>query len=269
MSVPFSIGADVAQVDGGPGPGRIGRAQQFRQVAAQRGVGAGDAHRGSPVHMLPDGITSVASVDRGDRLLRRDPVLLELVGIERDDDGALVAAERRRRGDARQRREQRAHAVQREILHLARAAVGAAEDQLAHGNAAGVETRDERRHGARRHEGAGAVHVADRLRHRLAHVRARMKHQLHQRRALDALAFDVLDAGDVEEVILVVISEIAFHLRRVHAAVGLRHVDRGRAELGENIHRHAPDCQKRRQRNGNDGHHNRDGPPHCAILRAT
>ena len=41
------------------------------------------------------------------------------------------------------------------------------------GNAAGVEARDERRHGARRHEGARAVDVADRLRHRLAHVGAR------------------------------------------------------------------------------------------------
>ncbi len=109
--------------------------------------------------------------------------------------------------------------------------VGAAEDQLADGDAAGVEARDERRHRARRHEGAGAVHVADGFGHRLAHVGALVKDQLHERRALDALALDVIDAGDVEEVILVVVSEVAFHLRRIHAAVGLGHIDRRIAHL--------------------------------------
>ncbi len=90
-----------------------------------------------------------------------------------------------------------------------------------------------------RHEGARAVHIADGLRHRLAHVGVRMKHQLHERRALDALALDVIDAGDVEEVILVVISQVAFHLRRVHAAVRLRDIDGGIAHLRKDIDRHA------------------------------
>ena len=43
-------------------------------------------------------------------------------GIEPDHDRALVAAERRRRRDAGQRGEQRPHAVERDVLHLARAA---------------------------------------------------------------------------------------------------------------------------------------------------
>ena len=37
--------------------------------------------------------------------------------------------------------------------------------------------------------------------------------------------FDVVDAVDVEEVVLVVVGDQPFHLRRVHAAVGLGHVD--------------------------------------------
>ena len=128
-------------------------------------------------------------------------------GFEPDDDGPLVAAEGRRRGDARQRGEQRAHAVERDVLHLAGLRRRAREHQLPDRHAAGVEAHDERRHGAGRHESAGAVDVADHLRHGLAHVGAGMEHQLHQRRALDALRLDVLDAGDVEEVILVVVRQ--------------------------------------------------------------
>ena len=176
---------------------------------------------------------------RRDGFFGRDAVLLELVRIERDHDGPLVAAERRRRGNAGQRREQRAHAVEREILQLALRVRGAAEDQLADGHAARVEASDEGRHGSRRHEGAGAIYIADRLRHGLAMLVPSMKHQLHERRALDAFAFDVIDAGDVEEVILVVISQVAFHLGRVHAAVGLRDVDGRIADLREDIDRHA------------------------------
>ena len=72
-----------------------------------------------PVHMLPEGITSVALLTAAIASSRRDLILPQLVGIERDDDGSLVPAERRRRGNARQRREQRTHAVEREILQLA------------------------------------------------------------------------------------------------------------------------------------------------------
>ena len=70
-----------------------------------------------------------------------------------------------------------------------------------------------------------------------------MEHQLHQSRALDAFALHVIDAGDVEEVILVVISEEAFHLRGIHAAVGLRDVDGRIADLREDVDGHALDRQ--------------------------
>ena len=198
--------------------------------------------------------------DGGDGFVGRDAVLLELVGIERDDDGALVAAEGRRRGDAGQRGEQRAHAVEREVLHFALGVGGAAEDKLADGDAAGVEARDEGRHGAGRHEGARAVHVADGLRHRLAHVGAFVEDQLHERRALNALALHVIDAGDVEEVILVVVSEVAFHLRGVHAAVGLGDVDGGVADLREDIDGHALEGEDGAEGDGDQRDDDGDGP---------
>ncbi len=59
------------------------------------------------------------------------------------------------------------YAVEREILHFALRSGGTAEDQLADRHAACVETGDEGRHGSRRHEGAGAVDVADGFGHRL------------------------------------------------------------------------------------------------------
>ena len=232
----------------------MGVLEQLGEIAAQSGVGPGDALDVAGPHVAGRHHQR-GLADGGDGLFGRDPVLPELVGIERDDDGPLVSAERRRRGNAGQRREERAHAVDGEILHLALRAGGAAEDQHADGDASGIETRDEGRHRSGRHEGAGAVHVADCLRHRLAHVSALVEHQLHERRALDALALDVVDAGDVEEVILVVVSQVAFHLRGVHAAVGLRHVDGGVADLRKDVDGHALDGEHGAERDGDEGHH--------------
>ena len=83
----------------------------------------------------------------------------------------------------------------------------AREHEVAHGHAAGVEPHDERRDRARRHERARPIDVADRLGHRLGHVGAGVEVQLHQGHALDVPALDVVDAADVEEVVLVVVGE--------------------------------------------------------------
>ena len=72
-----------------------------------------------PVHILPDGITRVALLTAAMASSGEMLILLQLVGIERDDDGPLVSAEGRRRGDAGQSGEEGAHAVEGEILHLA------------------------------------------------------------------------------------------------------------------------------------------------------
>ena len=65
----------------------------------------------------------------------------------------------------------------------------------------------------------------------------------------------MLDAGDIEEVVLVVIRQEPVHLRRVHAAVRLGDVDRGIADGRKNINRHAP---HRENGGGRERHHRND-----------
>ena len=164
--------------------------------------------------------------------------MLELRGVQRNHDGSLVTAERRRSGDPGQGGEQRTHAIEGKILQVPLRAIRAAEYQLPHRDAAGVEAGDKWRHRSRRHESARAVHVAHGLRHRLRHIRAFVEDQFHQRRALNALAFHAIDAGDVEEMIFVVVREITFHLSRVHAAIGLGHINGRLANFGKDVDRH-------------------------------
>ena len=133
--------------------------------------------------------------------------------------------------------------------------------EVAHRHAARVEPHHERRHRAGRHERPRPVDVADRLRHRLGHVRSRMEVQLHQRHALDVPRLDVVDAGDVEKVVLVIVGQVAFHLRRVHAAIGLGHVDHRQVEAGKDVDRHEHDCQQTGQRDGRHGNDHRNRTP--------
>ena len=70
----------------------------------------------------------------------------------------------------------------------------------------------------------------------------------------------MVEAGDVEEVILVVVSQVTFHLGRVHAAVGLRHVDGGVSDLGKDVRGHAFECEHGTERNRDEGHHHRQRP---------
>jgi len=175
-----------------------------------------------------------------DDLVRRHAVGLQPLRIDRDHDRAGTAAEGRRGGDARQCGEHRSHPKQRDVLDLRDRSGLAREHEVAHRHAAGVEPHHERRDGAGRHEGLRPVDVVDRLRHRLGHVRARMEEELHQGRALHVSRLHVVDAADVEEVVLVVVGEEALHLRRVHAAVGLADVDHGQIEAREDVNFHAP-----------------------------
>jgi hypothetical protein len=86
-----------------------------------------------------------------------------------------------------------------------------------------------------------------------------MNRQRQQRRVLDRLRLDALDAVHVEEVVLVVVGEVAFHLRGAHPAVRLRDVDHRKVEIGKDIDARAADGKRRRQRDGDDGHQQRDG----------
>jgi hypothetical protein len=66
-----------------------------------------------------------------------------------------------------------------------------------------------------------------------------MEGQLEQRRVLNRLGLDALDAVDVEEVVLVVVRDVAFHLRRAHAAIGLSDVDHRQVEIWKDVGPHS------------------------------
>ena len=197
----------------------------------------GEMRVSSPMLTLPDGMMTLPAVTARITSSGDMPYDAQPIRIDANHDRALAAAERRRRRQARQRRELRPHAVQREILDLAEAAALAREHQVADRHRAGVEAHDERADGAGRHERARAIDVADRLRQRLRHVGAGMKRQLQQAGVLDRLRLDALDAVDVEEVVLVVVDDVPLHLRRAHAAVRLRDVDDRQIEIRERCRR--------------------------------
>ncbi len=77
---------------------------------------------------------------------------------------------------------------------------------------------------------------------------------------MNRLALHAINSRDVEEVILVVIRDVPFHLRRVHAAVRLRDINGRIAHLRENIDRHSPRGQHRKERDGDERHDYRDWP---------
>ena len=145
------------------------------------------------------------------------------------------------------------HLEQRRVLQILElhVRVVAGEDEIADGHAAGVEAHDERR------DGAGGMNARARFTYATVsaiargHVGAGVELQLDQRDALDVLALDVLDAVDVEEVVLVVVGDEPFHLGGVHAAVRLGDVERRDAEVGEDIARHPLHREQTGQQRGN------------------
>ena len=185
----------------------------------------------------------VGSGQGRDDFLGGDAGAAQTIGVKIDKNRAGAAPERRWRRNTRQGGEERPDGIQRGILELGDAARLAGEDELPDGDAARIKTHHERRHGARRHHGAGPVDVADRLTHGLRHVRPRVELELHDRRALDVLGLYVLDARDIKEVIFVIISQEAFHLAGIHAAIGLRDVNRGDVQGREDVLRHALEAE--------------------------
>ena len=210
-------------------------AEFFDRFLADHGV---RVHQQHPVvdADVPRRADDVAVGERLGDLIERQVPRAELVGVDADDDGPLVAPERRRRRNARHVREHRPHPHRGDVLDLLDAQLVRVQYQVADRRAAGVEPGDERRHRPRRHHEAGAVHVGDGFGHRLGHVRAGVEVELDEGHALDVLRLDVLDAVDVEEVVLVVGREQTFHLGGVHAAVGLADVNHRLIQRREDIH---------------------------------
>src|SRR5439155_25423758 len=130
------------------------------------------------------------------------------------------------------------------------------------GDYACVESNDECRASAGRHERACAIHVDDGLRHRLTDVGIRMEEELDEPDVLDGLGFHVLNAVDIHEVILVIVHEVPLHLTRVHPAIRLSDVDHGCSQIGEYVHAHALQSNNGRQSHSDDHHQDRDRTPH-------
>jgi len=90
-----------------------------------------------------------------------------------------------------------------------------------------------------------------------------MELELDQRYALDRFAFDMLDAGDVEEMVFVIVDDEPFHLRRIKAAIRLRDVNGWHPEIREDIPGHPIDRQKTHQCDGYDHRQERDRSSQC------
>ena len=168
----------------GPGAGADRQLEQIVDVRHDELIG--EMRVSSPMLTLPDGMMTLPVLTARITSSGDMPYDAQPVGIDADHDRALAAAERRRRRQAGERRELRAHAIERQILDLAEAARLAREHQVADRHRAGVEAHDERPDRAGRHERARAIDVADRLRHRLGHVGAGMERQLQQRRCSES-----------------------------------------------------------------------------------
>ena len=74
-----------------------------------------------------------------------------------------------------------------------------------------------------------------------------MELKLEEPHALDRLAFDMLNAGDEEEVEFVIVDDEPFHLCRVHAAEWLRHIKHRDAQIRKDVSRHAIQRKKSNQ----------------------
>ena len=217
---------------------------------------------------LPGRADRVRGGHGGHDLVRRQAVGAQPLGIDPHDHAALAGPEGRGSRDARQGREEGTDPVQGQVLDLPHGPGVAGEDQVADGDAARVEAHDEGRHGPRRHEGPGPVGVVDGLRHRLGHVGPRMELQLDERHPLDRLGLHVLDAGHVEEVVLVVVGQEPFHLGGIHPSVGLGDVEDRDAEVREDVAGHHAQRGDTGQDDGDHGDDDRQGPPHRGPRQA-
>ncbi len=66
----------------------------------------------------------------------------------------------------------------------------------------------------------------------------------------------MFDPGDVEEMIFVIVSEVTFHLSRIHAPVRLGHINRWDTERWEHIACHPLNGDPGAEADGNDDDHN-------------
>ncbi len=87
-----------------------------------------------------------------------------------------------------------------------------------------------------------------------------MEGEAQKRRPLHRLRLDVLNAVDVEEVVLVVIRDEPFHLLRAHPPIGLSDIDDRRVQVRQDVDAAAQDRERRGQQNGDRQDQHGNGP---------
>ena len=203
-----------------------------RRVGAHRVLGVADLRRARRQRQ-------VLRIDRIDDVERRQAPRQQLGRIDIDHDLAVLAAGRRRQGDAGNRRQLLAHAVDAVVVELLLVEPVGAEADLQHRHARGVELHDDRRLDAGRHQGANGVGRRDDLRDREVEIDVRLEVDLLDRQAVQGLRFDVLDAVDVgADRVLAVGRDALLHLRRAEAGVAPDHRHHRDADLRKDVGRH-------------------------------
>src|SRR5579885_1444691 len=92
-----------------------------------------------------------------------------------------------------------------------------------------------------------------------------MKDEFHKTGSLNALRFDVLDACDIQKMILIIIDEIAFHLSGRHTTIWLSNINHRQIEIREDVYLHARKGKNSGQSNGNHSDDNCNWTLHCPI----
>src|ERR1051326_6602193 len=87
-----------------------------------------------------------------------------------------------------------------------------------------------------------------------------MKLKFDQGGALNRFGFDMLDPRDIEEMVFVIVSQEAFHLRRIHPSIRLRHIN-GRNPKGRKyIPWHLAHGEHRPKGHRDNNHQDRERP---------
>ena len=184
----------------------------------------------------------VLRIDRIHDVERRQASRQKLVRIDIHHDLAILAAGRRRQGDAGNRRQLLPNPVDTEIIELLLVQAVRIEAELQHRNARRIELHDDGRLNAGWHQGANGVGGGDDLRDSEVDVDVRLEVDLLDRQTIEGLRFHVLDAVDVRaDGILAVGGDALFHFLRRQAGILPDHGDYRDADFRKYVRRHRPD----------------------------
>ena len=196
----------------------------------------------SPIFAVPDGKVRFWALTAFDHIERGQALGQQLGRVEIDHDLAILAASRRRQGDAVDRRQLLAETVDAVIVELLLVERVGAQADLQHRHAGGVVLHDDRRLDARRHQHADVIRRRDDLRDRQIEIDVGLKIDLLDRDAVERLRLDVLDPVDAgADRIFAVGGDALLHLRRAEPGVLPDHRDDRDLDLRKNVGRHRQD----------------------------